>query len=154
MWHTVVEQVHPDGTLATVQISRRAILLATVLSVAGCGKHLKPAPTPPAVNPDAAALATAQDIERRLIATYDHLIRHASPHRRGVLEVARAMHTAHLEALHGTAVSDPPATVAHHLDAALRSSATTLRTLSLAAVNGADAALFASIAASHETSTE
>jgi hypothetical protein len=154
MWHTVVERVHPDGTLATVQISRRAILLAPVLALAGCGKHRKPVPPAPAVTPDAAALVTAQLIEKRLLATYHVKIRHASAADRPVLEVALAMHTAHLEALHGSATSGTVAPAARHLRAALHSSVTTLRGLSLAAVDGANAAVFASIAASHETSTQ
>jgi hypothetical protein len=137
-----------------VQISRRAVLLAAVLSVAGCTKHAKPTVPVKPVNPDAAALVTAQDIERQLLASYHHKIRHASAHQRPVLEVERAIHAAHLEALHGRATSGTVASIVPDLDSALRSSAATLRGLSLAAVEGADASLFASIAASHETSAQ
>jgi predicted small lipoprotein YifL len=156
MWHTVVERVDPDGTLTSVQISRRAILVATVLSVAACGKHPKPVPPAPVVNPDAAALLTAQGIERGLLATYNHRIKHASAHEKPGLEVALTMHTAHLEALHGTAgtATTGTAPAVHPLKAVLRSSAATLRGLSLAAIDWTNAALFASIAASHETSTQ
>lgn len=149
-----MERPHPDGTLRTVQISRRAVLLAAVLSVAGCTKHPKPTVPVKPVNPDAAALVTAQDIERQLLASYHRKIHHASAHDRPLLEVERAIHAAHLEALHGSATSLPSLTARPDLRQALRTSATTLRGLSLSAVEGGTAALFASIAASHETGAQ
>jgi predicted small lipoprotein YifL len=154
MCHTVVEQTRPSGTLATVQISRRAVLLAAVLSVAACGKRPNPVVPPQAVNPDAAAIATAQDIERELLATYGDKIANASARERPALEVANAVHAAHLAALHGSTSTTSVITARTHLRRALKKSAVTLRGLSLAAVDGANAALFASIAASHETSAQ
>lgn len=106
-----------------------------------------PAPTP---TPDAAALAAARRGELDLLAAYDRKIKHTALHRRGPLQVERAIHETHLSALHGveTDHAKPPASIQHEL---LRS-ATLLRRLSLSATNGTNAALLASIAASHMAS--
>jgi hypothetical protein len=169
MGHTVVEQPHPDGTLGAVQsryaLTRRTVLGAAVLALVGCGKHTKPATPPPAADPDADALASAAAIEQVLLASYDARIAAASARVRPRLQVARAIHATHLGALHGSAstpaastpaastppASTPAASVAD-IRRALRASVATLRRLALAAEEGANAALLASIAASHETS--
>jgi hypothetical protein len=136
-------------------LSRRALLGLAALSVAGCSKHVKRiAPrSSPVVVPDAAALLTARSGERRLLAAYDAKIAHASAQEQPRLQVARAIHAAHLSALHGTAA--PAGHVrrnAHQLTHILLASAGQLRALALAAVVGENAALLASIAASHEAS--
>lgn len=135
-------------------LSRRALLGLAALSVAGCGKHNKPIsskPTP-VVPPDAAALVTARGGERLLLASYDAKIAHASTRELPRLQVARAIHATHLSALSGTPSSSADIAVVTDLHHALRASARQLRSLALAAQLGANAALFASIAASHETS--
>jgi hypothetical protein len=154
-----VEPTRAGGTLKPVQISRRAVLLAAVLAAVGCGKRTNPpVPAQAAVDPDAAAVLTARSIEADLLTTYDARIANASAHKRPPLQVARAIHAAHLAALpaaSSAASSAAPAVTSHpHVRHALLSSAATLRRLSLAAVEGTNAALFASIAASHETSAQ
>ncbi|HEX3823292.1 MAG TPA: hypothetical protein VHV79_02370 [Mycobacteriales bacterium] len=135
-------------------VSRRALLGLAALSVAGCTKHSKhPATTPKSTSPvvpDAAALLSARTGEQRLLAAYDAKIAHAAAKERARLEVARAIHAAHLSALHGAPL--PSEQRIRHLPAALRSSAHHLRGLALAAVVGENAALLASIAAAHEAS--
>jgi hypothetical protein len=148
--------VAEDGRLGTVQpravFSRRALLGLAALSVAGCGKHTKQIVPKPAIAPDAAALVTARNGERLLLASYDAKIAHASARELPPLQVARAIHATHLSALHGTTSSDAGIAVVAKLRHALRSSARDLRSLAFAAQSGANAALFASIAASHEAS--
>jgi hypothetical protein len=138
-----------------VQLTRRAALGLGIGAVvlAGCN-HKKPAAAPsstPTSLADAAALATARHDEVALVAAYDHLIKHTPISKRGALQVERAIHAAHLAALKGT----PDPAQGAHLDIqhALRASSQRLRRLSLAAANGANAALFASIAASHTASS-
>jgi hypothetical protein len=134
-------------------ISRRTLLGVAVVGIAGCGKHKKPQATTPAAVPDAAALLTARTDETRLLAAYDLKIRHATPHQRPHLEVERAIHATHLSALRGTASTPATGPLHPQLSAALRASAHQLRRLALAATAGSNAALFASIAASHEVSS-
>lgn len=140
-------------------LTRRTVLGAAVLALVGCGKHTKPARPPPAADPDADALASAAAIEQVLLASYDARIAAASARARPRLQVARAIHATHLGALHGSS-STPPASTSPastpievaDIRRTLRSSLATLRRLALAADEGANAALLASIAASHETS--
>jgi hypothetical protein len=138
-----------------VQLTRRAALGIGVGAVvlAGCNDK-KPTATPPptaAPVPDASALATARHDEVALLAAYDDLIKHTAVAKRGPLQVERAIHATHLSALKGI---EGGAQAHHHdnIEHALRASAQRLRRLSLAATLGANAALFASIAASHTAS--
>jgi hypothetical protein len=128
------------------------------LSLVGCGKHLKlpaPAPTPPSVAvPDAAALLAAREGERRLLASYDAKIAHASAHERPRLQVARAIHATHLSALHGSTSTTADVSTVKNLTHALLASARSLRALALHAVVGENAALLASIAAAHEAGAQ
>ncbi|HTW20233.1 MAG TPA: hypothetical protein VME70_08495 [Mycobacteriales bacterium] len=135
-------------------MSRRSLLIAAAVTVAGCGKHHRPRPKPPATVPDATALAAARDLERMLIASYDAKIATAGPKRSAQLEVAKAIHGTHLAALHGAPAGSADTAVATNLHKALRQSVRTLRQLATAASSGMNAALFASIAASHEVSAE
>jgi hypothetical protein len=136
-----------------VQISRRALLGLAVLGVAGCGKHRHPRAAPqPIVVPDAAALTTARRLEQMLLASYDERLAHASPRHRPRLQVERAIHATHLSALKATPKAGAHPTAVHNLEHALRTSARTLRAQANAATDGSNAALFASIAASHEAS--
>jgi hypothetical protein len=152
--------VRPAPTL-----TRRALLGAAVVTVAGChhSSRRPAAATPP---PDAAAIRTATIDELELVATYDKLIRNAPAAKRPALEVERAIHATHLAALHSvnptglnpTGLSSPTAgpvrssTVAEGIPAALRKSIGQLQSLATAAIVGANAALLASIAASHQVS--
>jgi hypothetical protein len=139
-------------------LTRRALLGLIGLSVAGCSKHAKAIPPKPAVVPDAAALASARASEQMLLDAYAAKIRAAPVHERAPLVVARAVHATHLAALHGTpaplGTAATAGTIAVPLRSALRASATSLRRFSLVATDGGNAALFASIAASHETSLQ
>lgn len=157
MRHTVVEQPRCDGRLGTVHsrdaLTRRTLLGAALLSVVGCRKPVKLVAPAPAVEPDAAALLSARTIEQLLLASYDAKITRASARNRARLQVARAVHAAHLDALQGTSSTTADIAVVANLRRALRTSVVTLRGLSLAAIDGTNAALFASIAASHETSS-
>lgn len=139
-----------------MHLTRRAALglgIGTVL-VTGCHDHgstptTRPTSTPARV-PDAAALATARRGELHLLAAYEREIRHAPLRQRGPLRVERAIHLTHLAALHGgdSSVIGAVGNVRH----TLRASAAELRRLSLAATDGTNAALLASIAASHTAS--
>jgi hypothetical protein len=135
-----------------VQISRRAVLGTAVLLAAGC--HRRVTPTPPAAppDPDAAALNQARNLERLLLASYDAKLAVATGAQRPPLEQARALHAMHLRALRGSPTSSSDIAVEADLHQALRTSAATLRQLSLTAVDGPDAALLASIAGSHTAS--
>jgi hypothetical protein len=125
------------------------------LSVVACDKHTKRTVQTPPADPDAAALVTARALEQLLLASYDAKIAHASARHRPPLEVARAIHAAHLDALHGTTgATTADIAVVSNIRHELLVSASTLRGLSLDAVNGGNAALLASIAASHQTSAQ
>jgi hypothetical protein len=143
------------------RLTRRALLGLAGLAVVGCTKHPTHVPPKPAVVPDAAALASARSSEAALLATYDAKIASSPLHKRAPLLVARAIHATHLAALHGTATGTGTGTGAgspvgstSHVKRALRASAVQLRGLALAATDGTNAALLASIAASHETSAQ
>lgn len=147
------------------RLTRRALLGLAGLAVVGCTKHATHVPPKPAVVPDAAALAKARSSEAALLASYDAKIASSPLPKRAPLLVARAIHATHLAALHGTSPSPSPSTgaaspaastsqVNPHLRAALRVSAVQLRGLALTATDGTNAALLASIAASHETSAQ
>jgi hypothetical protein len=129
------------------------VLGLAVVAVAGCHKAAKRSSFTTA-NPDADAIATARDIERGLMAEYDTKIAAASAATRPNLVVQRAIHATHLRALEaGTAGSPPPvASAGRRLKADLNASVGRLQQLALRARNGENAALFASIAASHEVS--
>jgi hypothetical protein len=133
------------------RLSRRALLGAALLTVAGC-RHTSSSARPPAPAPDASALATARTIERQLIASYDARIATAAPGEVAVLQAARSLHTVHLQALAGAEGDPTGVVVVTDLRRTLLQSATTLRRLALTATDGTDAALLASIAASHLTS--
>jgi hypothetical protein len=147
---TVVER---DGTIDAVQMSRRAALGTALLAVAGCHSKPKATPTPPVQVPDASALQTARVAEQALLASYDATITSLPLHRRAPLQVERAIHSTHLEALDGSPAtqSTSPRTMSS-LVTALRTSAHQLRRLALDASDGQNAALLASIAASHTAS--
>jgi hypothetical protein len=148
---TVVEH---DGTIDAVQMTRRALLCGAAVVLAGCRSKATPKPAAAAQSPDAAALLTARSTEQSLLASYDARIASLPLHKRAPLQVERAIHATHLEALHGrTPPPGSPAPSASSLQAAVRASARQLRTLSLAAVDGPNAALLASIAASHTASS-
>jgi hypothetical protein len=119
--------------------------------VVGCSKHPKPAPPRPVIVPDAPALAIARSSEQALLDTYAAKIRATPLHRRAPLQVARAVHTTHLAALSTATSTGGTGVVTSGLRAALRASVVQLRGLALAATDGANAALLASIAASHES---
>lgn len=124
-----------------------------VVAVAGCQSRTKATPTPAVQMPDGTALQTARRFEEQLLTAYDAQIRRTPLPDRGPLQVERAIHATHLLALHGTPASRGAA--ARHgtsTQSMLRSSARELRRLALAATNGPNAALFASIAASHTAS--
>jgi hypothetical protein len=138
-------------------LTRRALLGLAGLSVVACDKHPKRAVRALVVVPDAAALVTARNLELVLLASYDAKIAQVSARRRPALEVAKAIHVAHLDALHGSTSSTSSTSdiaVVANLRHELRVSAATLRDLSRNAVNGTNAAVFASIAASHQTSAQ
>lgn len=138
-----------------MQLTRRSALALGVgaVALAACrDDHHSPHASSRAVTPapDAAALETARADEVDLLAAYDRLIAHAPAHRRAPLQVERAIHATHLAALHG--VEAPTTSADRDVERALRESARRLRRLALHATAGADAALLASIAASHTTS--
>jgi hypothetical protein len=94
-----------------------------------------------------------------LLAGYDRRIAASRGRRRARLEVARAVHATHLDALAartpGAATpSASPSSGSKHgpsIATTLATSVPTLRRLSLATQEGTTAALLASIAASHQT---
>jgi hypothetical protein len=135
-------------------LTRRALLGLVGLSVVACDKHTKRTVQAPVVPPDTDALVTARNVELLLLSSYDAKIAHASARHRPGLEVARAIHMAHLDALHGTTSSTTDIAAVANVRHELRVSVATLRGLSRDAVDGANAALFASIAASHQTSAQ
>jgi predicted small lipoprotein YifL len=135
-------------------LSRRALLGLTAVAIAGCGKHKTLSlPPKPVVVPDAAALAAARNIEASLLASYDAKIARASPRQRAKLEVERAIHATHLSALHGTMRSAVAIPASKHLEVTLHASVASLRRFALKAQAGTNAALLASIAASHDAIT-
>jgi hypothetical protein len=131
-------------------VTRRAALTAALIAVAGCHGTSKASPSTSALSADAEALHAAEHIEQVLLATYDAEIRRTPLHRRGALQVERAIHATHLAALRALVAPVNGATTARGSTASLlQSSAAQLRRLSLDAGDGSHAALLASIAASH-----
>lgn len=117
---------------AVMTVTRRAFLAAVPVGLAvGCRRG-----TPVRPDPDAAALAAAQDTELRLV--------NESDGRR------REQHLAHLAALGATAPTSLPQ---HGLPLApaglMRSSAASLQTAAIGTHSGQVAATLASIAAAH-----
>jgi hypothetical protein len=139
-------------------MSRRTLLGAALVTVAGCTGHSAARSRPtssattPAAAPDADALADARNQEQLLLASYDAAIAHAKRSARPQLEVQRALHATHLSALGVGTSGATDIAVVSGLRRALRRSTRRLREQSLAATSGRDAALLASIAASHEAS--
>jgi hypothetical protein len=148
---TVVER---DGTIDAVQMTRRAVVLCgAAVVLAGCRTKTTPTPAATTQSPDAAALRTARSTEQSLLASYDARIASLPLHKRAPLQVELAIHATHLESLHGvTPPASSPTPSASSLRRAVRASARQLRGLSLAAIDGGNAALLASIAASHTAS--
>ncbi|HVT21119.1 MAG TPA: hypothetical protein VHE57_07010 [Mycobacteriales bacterium] len=119
---------------SAVSLTRRSFLGLAALGLAGC-KGASP-PAARHLDPDASALAAARDAEVALLAaTTDPAQREA--------------HVAHLAALGGSAPGAATA-IGPSARSLLRSSTTSLRAAALTATSGTHAAVFASIAASHE----
>lgn len=139
--------------ISAATLSRRSVLGLAALGLAGC-KHSS-TPSAPRVDPDASALASARAEELALIAAFDGQITGASGDTADALAASRAVHAAHLTALGGT---PPPAPTVgtstappfDDIGRELRRSAQSLRGLAVAASAGHNAAILASIAASHE----
>lgn len=88
-----------------------------------------------------------------MLASYDLALKALPLQKRAPLQVERAIHAAHLASLPGTASAGAAARQpTQHLRSALRASAAELRRQALTAVDGGNAALLASIAASHTAS--
>ena len=137
-----------------MRLTRRSLLGLTALTVAGCHKAAKRPPATPQLIPDADAISTARQIERNLLARYDEKIAAASVAERPQLVVQRAIHATHLKSL-GTGYAGGPragAPPARGIKADLRASIADLQHLALHATTGSNAALLASIAASHQVS--
>ncbi|HTR69881.1 MAG TPA: hypothetical protein VMH41_06590 [Mycobacteriales bacterium] len=136
-------------------LTRRSLLIAGALVSAGCSAASSGHTPRAATTTDASGLARAHDLEQALITAYDAKIADATGSERARLEVERAIHVAHLGALRDripSATASPAASGHTPIAPLLRHSIRSLRSLALVATSGADAALFASIAASHETS--
>ena len=124
---------------AAAKLSRRSLLIgALAVAATACTSHGQRA----SFDPDSAALSAARDTEHRLLASYDA----AHP--------AYAAHLAHLRALGGPIPSPSPANAPTPASpaaaaAAERASVAQLQGAADAAVHGSNAALLASIAASH-----
>lgn len=136
-------------------MTRRALLGVVAVTLVACGKKRNPGTpptTPPPVPPDTAALTDARKGEEELIAWYDKAIARASLRHRPALQVERAIHVTHRAALRSTPADAVGLPIIANLRQALRTSARRLRRHALAATDGNNAALLASIAASHEVS--
>jgi hypothetical protein len=137
--------------------SRRTLLLTAAAGtvLVACGGRRTASPS--AGTADTAALQQAVDEERRLLAGYDGLLSRAGPD--PTLEQARADHARHHEALLASLQTSAPVpsspTVFPHpptaddLGAAERASVVTLQSAAVAARDGTNAAVLASVAASH-----
>lgn len=126
-----------------------------LLATAGCHSRAR-RPTAKPATVDAEAVEAAASRERMIVATCDAAIARAAVADLPALQVARAVHATHLAALHDAGAlpsTSAPSTVApRRLIPVVRQSASELRGLAIRARSGANAALFASIAASHEVS--
>jgi hypothetical protein len=119
------------------------LLGLAALGLAGCKAGSSASATH--TDPDRSALAVARSAEQVLVAACDA----------AGLTAESAIHAEHLAALGGSvpvprALNTP---AAHAIRALLRDSTDSLRGAALAAVSGAHAAVFASVAASHEVMT-
>jgi hypothetical protein len=99
-------------------------------------------------------MTTAYQQEQSLINAYQDALTTATPKAKARLEVELAVHQTHLSALRAfrppvTATNPPTAIRAKHLPHALRSAAADGRRAAVNAIDGSNAALLASIAASH-----
>src|SRR4051794_9734309 len=81
---------------APVSLTRRALLAGTALAVAGCRTRRPARP-----DPDAAAMASAGDTERRLVEAYAALAAAATGAQAVAFGRLRDIHSAHLTALGG-----------------------------------------------------
>jgi hypothetical protein len=134
---------------SAVRLSRRSLLGLAALTLAGC-KTRSAASSQPA-DPDAAALRAARASEQMLLGSYDAAIASARGAAAVRLRTERALHAQHLAALGGGPPIRPPtAGPPAEPGPALRRTAATFRAFAVAAVRGGNAALLASIAASHE----
>lgn len=129
-------------------VSRRSLLGLSLMAIAAC-KHKASAPP---VDPDAAALAVARESEQELLASYDTAIASASAAAAPRLAAERALHAAHLTALGGATPgrSTDAFSTSTSVKALLRRSARVFDGVAVGALDGTHAAVFASIAASHE----
>ena len=158
MSRRVVEQhdwhIWTNGTLGPVRLTRRSLLGLAAVAVAGCHKAAKHGTATRKLIPDASAIYVARQIEHDLLAGYDKKIAAASAATRPGLVVQRAIHATHLKAL-GTGYAGPARfgnRITPGIHAELRQSVGELQQLALKATDGANAALLASIAASHQVS--
>lgn len=131
-------------------ISRRSLLGLAALALGACKKGSSASAS--RAEPDAAALASARATELALIAAYDSFLDTIQGSAVSHLLAERALHTAHLAALGGSAAGPSPAATSTPaaIPSLLRNSASSLRAAAVAAVDGVHAAVFASTAASHE----
>ena len=134
-----------------MRLSRRSLLGLAALTLAGCHKAAKRPPATPPTVPDGHAIFVAKRIELDLLALYDTKIAAASATVRPQLVVQRAIHATHLKAL-GTSKVGAPDPATRGIKAVLRTSIGQLQRQAMRADSGANAALFASIAASHQVS--
>jgi hypothetical protein len=132
------------------------LLAGSAVFLAACSakKHPRAKAAPPA---DQAAMTAAYQQEQTLIDAYQDALAQATPKLKARLEVELAVHQTHLSALKAfrppVAATASPSTVhLTHLRSALRAAATAGRQAAVNAVDGANAALLASIAASHAIS--
>jgi hypothetical protein len=150
-----------------VTLTRRSLLGATVaLAVAGCRSRrgrtaVRPTDAPLA---DRAAIESAAELERTLIARYDAAVAQLDAVAAGPLSRARDRHLAHLDAFDAamgrrspsstaTPAIAPDGATSSGLTAALTASAGALESAAVRADSGQVAALLASVAAEHAAYT-
>jgi hypothetical protein len=137
---------------SAASLTRRSLLGLGALGLAACTKGSSPAAHGAdrgSVDPDAGLLASAHGNEQVLVAAYDSAIPSASGAERARLTAERALHATHLHAL-GKPTPLSPSLPPGDVDLLLRGSTDLLRGAAVEAADGAHAAVFASIAASHE----
>ena len=142
---------------ATTEITRRSVLAGGLIALAGC-THSAPKATPRRTVADAGALSEARASEQALLAAYDALLPTVEGDELSRRTAERALHAEHLAALHPptspsvtplTTPADTPLPTVDDVRRLIVESETTFRGLAVGAVSGDNAALFASIAASH-----
>jgi hypothetical protein len=137
------------------RLTRRSLLAGSAAFIAACSgkKHPKTSSAPP---PDQAAMQTAYREEQKLIGLYKDALKQASPATQAKLEVELAVHETHLSALHAFAVPTTYSPVGGVTDKQLKhtlhAAATSGQQAAVNATEGSNAALLASIAASHTIS--